>query len=109
MSDLKPAHEVITGHIVRLCEGVANLDEGIAIKQEGPAQGSIVSLESLGFLRSSQMGKLAMLTDVIQEIVIPEDKLPWVIEQLARVSTTHLKLQDTVDVLTKRTPAASGS
>ena len=100
MAELKPAHQTILEGIQHHCDELeaieATMAEGPTEKEAGIPRGTF----EMG--RTTNIGGLCSLLDVLRETIIPPDKLEGVIAGLTEITYRHMAIDRTIEILRKR-------
>lgn len=108
--ELRPAHEVIVDQINVCCKIIKLVDKDIAKGGVGSAGGNIwIPASELILGRSQEIGGLCSLLSVLDDIIIPDDKLLVVIEELKKLDYTHAVILSTIKKLSQRLEAPEPS
>ena len=99
--NLKPAHEVILRRIATHCSNICGINESIS--KGGVMAGShFLTVGELETGRSQEIGGLCSLLGVLEDMVIPKDKIPWMIGELEKLDCRHLATGKAMQVLSKQ-------
>lgn len=101
---LRPAHEVIVEQIAVHCSNAKAVGEDI---KDGRSRLRI-SVIDLEMGRGSEIGALCALLRVLESMIIPEDKLGWVVDQLSKINYRHAVLSGTIISLEERRSPSGG-
>lgn len=100
MKDLRPAHEVIVEKILTHCENLKGVSKAIG---EGGVMtgGRFFPAPMLDQFRMQEIGGLASQLGTLASRIIPEEKIPWVIEKLREADTLfrHCVISGTIEEL----------
>ena len=107
MSELKPAHEVIVDSIKTHCNNMQAVQRAMAgggVKSGG----RFIPAAELETGRLQEVGGLCSQLKALQAMIIPDEALPWVIQELRQLDCRHATIDHTVDVLNERQQAGGG-
>jgi hypothetical protein len=106
--DLKPAHEVVMDQIKKHCGDLALMDDWIR-KGGFESSGRWVSPTELQETRLQPVGGLISQLDGLEKMIVPTDKLEWVIEQLKKTGKTyrHAAIDHVAEKLAERRATAA--
>lgn len=101
MASLQPAHEVIVNKITALCANLQMIEKAIT---EGGIETTtrLILPGELAKNRLQEIGGLCNLLEVIEKMVIPEEKLGDVIQALKQLTYRHAAVYVTIETLKKR-------
>ena len=106
--ELRPAHEVVVERIWQHILALGGLEEQrqqhiLALRGLGREPDPIsVPPEFAEITRLEKIGGLDALLDVLQAMIIPEDKLSSVLEGLKKFTFSHAIVTEAIEALTKR-------
>lgn len=101
MGKLRPAHEVVVEKIQSHCNNLSHLEKAIAAGGVKLGERWIPAVE-LEQGRQQEIGGLCSQLDTLAIMIVPEDKLEWVIAQLKGLDHPHAAISVTIEKLVAR-------
>jgi len=106
MKELRPAHEVIVEKVLTHSRNLKGVSAAIAAGGV-ESGGGFISVSDLASGSLQEIGGLASQCKTLTSIIIPEEKIPWVIEKLreADAMARHSVITGAIEELESRAPA----
>jgi hypothetical protein len=101
MKELKPAHEVVVGIIESHCKNIAGVKSAISAGGIQMSAG-FMSAEELEDGRLLEIGGLSSQIRGLEAMIIPPDKLQWVVDRLKQLDRHHAGISALIGELASR-------